>query len=407
MSALPIMKYAEFVVKIGINLQKGQTLVITSPLECAEFARQMAKAAYLAGAWDVVMNWEDEEFTKIRFLYAPDEVFTDFPQWKKDFYISYARAGAGFVNIHAPDPELLQDADPQRIALAQKTTSIHLREYRERTMNNQNAWCVISAPTQAWACKVFPGDARAVEKLWRAILRSVRADQENPVSTWEEHKKRLLYRVELLNAYRFKSLSFRNSLGTDLVVELPEGHIWQGGSELTQDGVEFFPNMPTEEIFTVPHRNGVSGIVFNSRPLVYNGNIIDGFSLILKDGRIVDYSAKVGAAHLQHLLETDEGSRHFGEVALVPYNSPISQSNILFYNMLFDENASCHFAIGKGYPGCLQNGGGMNQEELNEKGCNDSLLHVDFMIGTENLQIVGTTTDGKQIQVFKQGNFTF
>ncbi|NLM46331.1 MAG: aminopeptidase [Firmicutes bacterium] len=401
-----IAKYAELVVKTGINLQKGQTLVISSPLECAEFARQVAKAAYLAGARDVVMNWDDEQFAKIRFLYAPDEVFAEFPQWKKDFYLSYARAGAGFVNIYASDPELLQDTDPQRIALAQKTAGIHLQEYRERMMNNRNAWCVIAVPTEAWARKVFPGDG-AVEKLWQAILRSVRVDHDNPVAAWEEHKKQLSRRVELLNAYRFRSLSFKNSLGTDLVVELPEGHIWQGGSELTEGGVEFIPNMPTEEIFTVPKKNGVSGIVCNSRPLVYNGNIIDGFSLTLKDGRVVDFYAKVGAVHLQHLLETDEGSRHFGEVALVPNDSPISQSGILFYNSLFDENASCHFAIGRGYPGCLQNGGSMTREELNERGCNDSLLHVDFMIGTGDLQIVGTTAGGKQVEVFRQGNFTF
>ncbi|HHX74053.1 MAG TPA: aminopeptidase [Firmicutes bacterium] len=407
MSETTIVKYAELVVKTGINLQKGQTLVITSPLECAGFARQVAKAAYLAGARDVVMNWNDEQFNKIRYLHAPEEVFAEFPEWRKDFYLSYARAGAGFVSISAADPELLQDADPQRIALAQKTANTHLREFRERTMNNLNAWCVISAPTEGWARKVFPGDEKAVEKLWQAILHSVRADRDNPVAAWEEHKRELSRRVELLNAYRFRSLHFTNSLGTDLVVELPEGHLWQGGSDVTRDGVEFIANMPTEEIFTVPHKNGVSGIVFNSRPLVYNGNIIDGFSLTLKEGRIVDFSAKVGAAHLQHLLETDEGSRRFGEVALVPYDSPISQSKILFYNTLFDENASCHFAIGRGYPGCLQNGDRMNREELIAHGCNDSLLHEDFMIGTADLQITGTTADGKQVRVFARGNFTF
>lgn len=402
-------KYARLVVKTGVNIQKNQTLIITSPLECAPFARVIAEAAYQAGAREVVMNWKDELSSKIKFLHAPDEVFDEFPEWQKEFYLSYSKSGAAFVSIAASDPELLKEVNQDRVVRAQKASNTALQEYRERTMSNQNAWNIVSIPTVAWAKKVFPDvtDDEAVEKLWAAILQAVRVDTPDPVAAWEEHSRSLKKSGKYMNEHKFKMLHYKNSLGTDLKVELPDGHIWLGGPEHTTGGIEFVANMPTEEVFSLPKKTGVNGKVVSAKPLNYNGTLIDKFSLTLKDGRIIDCQAEQGYEVLKKLVETDEGSHYLGEVALVPYNSPISNSNILFYNTLFDENASCHFAIGKAYPVCIENGVNMNKDQLAQAGVNDSIVHVDFMIGTADLEITGITAAGESIQVFKNGNFVF
>lgn len=402
-------KYARLVVKSGVNIQKGQTLVVASPIECASFTRLIAQQAYEAGARDVVISWKDEITSKIRFLQAPDEIFDEFPNWQKEFYLSYVREGAAFVSISASDPELLKDVDPGRIMRSQKASNTALEEYRERLMSNRNQWCVVSVPTPAWAKKVFTGlpEAEAVEALWSSIAKAVRVDTEDPVAAWEAHKTHLKKSLEFLNTAKFRSLRYRNSLGTDVTVELPADHLWLGGSEFTPGGLEFIANMPTEEVFTLPAKNGVNGTIVSSKPLNYNGNLIDGFSFTLKEGRIVDCKAKTGEEILKKLVETDEGSHYLGEVALVPHASPISESNILFYNTLFDENASCHFAIGKAYPVCIKDGENKNKEELSSLGVNDSLVHVDFMLGTADLSITGLTADGKEVPVFVNGNFSF
>ncbi|HWR42388.1 MAG TPA: aminopeptidase [Sporomusa sp.] len=407
MNTTPLEKYAQLVVKTGINIQKDQTLVITSPIECAPFARVIAEVAYQAGAREVVMNWKDELSSKIRFLQAPEEIFDEFPEWQKEFYLSYVRKGAAFVSIAASDPELLKEVNPDRVVRVQKASNNALKEYRERLMSNKNAWCIVSIPTHSWAKKVFPevSEGEAVEKLWEAILKAVRVDTDDPVAAWQEHSKALKKNMNHLNTRNFKVLHYKNSLGTDLKVELPEGHIWLGGPEHTAGGIEFVANMPTEEVFTLPKKTGVNGTVVSSKPLNYNGTLIDNFSLTFKDGRIVDFKADQGYEVLKKLVETDEGSHYLGEVALVPYNSPISNSNILFYNTLFDENASCHFAIGKAYPICIEKGVSMNTGELEQAGVNDSIVHVDFMIGTADLEITGITATGESLTVFKNGNF--
>lgn len=400
-------KYARLVIKTGINIQPMQTLVITSPLECAPFARIIAETAYKAGAREVVMNWRDELSAKIKFLHAPEEIFDEFPEWQKEFYLSYVKKGAAFVSIAASDPELLKDVNPDRVVRAQKASNAALKEYREHIMSNKNAWSIVSVPTRAWAKRVFPeaSDEEAVKKLWEAIVKAVRVDTPDPVAAWQEHSRALKTSMNNLNSRKFKMLHYKNSLGTDVKVELPDGHIWLGGPEHTAGGIEFVANMPTEEVFTLPKKTGVNGTIVSSKPLNYNGTIIDKFSLTFKEGRIVDVKAEQGYEVLKKLVETDEGSHYLGEVALVPHNSPISNSNILFYNTLFDENASCHFAIGKAYPICIENGVTMNQEQLEQAGVNDSMVHVDFMIGTADLEITGITADGKTIPVFKNGNF--
>ncbi|SFL99144.1 aminopeptidase [Pelosinus propionicus] len=402
-------KYARLIVKTGVNIQKGQTLVIASPIECASFARMIAQYAYEEGARDVVVTWKDELLSKIRFLQAPEEVFEEFPEWQKEFYLSYVKQGAAFVSIAANDPELLKDVNPGRLVKVQKASNTALKEYRERLMSNKNTWCVVSIPTKSWAKKVFSelSEEEAVAKLWDAILKTVRVDTQDPVAAWEEHKKNLKKSSDFLNSNQFQYLQYKNSVGTDLKIELPEDHIWLGGSEYTPEGLEFVANMPTEEVFTLPKKTGIQGTVVSSKPLNYNGNVIDHFSLTFKDGKIVDFTAEQGYEILKGLIETDEGSYYLGEVALVPYNSPISNSNILYFNTLFDENASCHLAIGKAYPVCIKNGENLAKEELEALGVNDSLVHVDFMIGTKDLEIIGTTANGKEIPVFKNGDFAF
>ncbi|MDR3564614.1 MAG: aminopeptidase [Negativicutes bacterium] len=400
-----LRKYARLITKIGVNIQAGQTLVITSPIECADFARLIAETAYKEGAREVVMQWQDELSAKIKFLLAPDEVFSEFPNWRRDFYLYYVKLGAAFISIAAEDPELLKEVNPSRIITQQKASSEALVEYRQKLMNHENSWCVASMPTKAWADKVFPGEAKAEELLLDAILKTVRVDTADPVAAWAEHVNMLQTRREFLNTHHFQFLHYQNSLGTDLTIELPAGHIWQGGAENNAAGIEFMANMPTEEVFTLPKRNGVNGKVFASKPLIYNSTMIDKFSLTFKDGKVIDCSAEVGHDILKRLLETDEGASYLGEVALVPYDSPISNVGILFYNTLFDENASCHLAFGKAYPICVKGGEKLAKEELVSHDINDSLVHVDFMIGTEDLTITGITGDGKRVPVFSKGNF--
>ena len=402
-------KYATLLVKTGINIQNNQILVINCPIECAAFARRVSRIAYVEGAREVVMNWRDELSSKIKFMLAPEEIFEEYPDWQRDFYLSNVRKGAAFLSISASDPELMKDVNTERMSKSHKASSTAIREYRERLMSNRNVWCVASIPTVAWAKKVFPelSEDEAVEKLWDSIFKTVRVDLEDPVAAWQTHKDNLKKNMEFLNLNKFKYLQYKNSLGTDLKIELPEEHLWLGGSEYTPQGIEFIANMPTEEIFTVPSKTGVNGVVVSSKPLNYNGNLIEEFSLTFKLGRIVEFTAKKGYETLKSIIDTDAGSSYLGEVALVPHDSPISNSNILFYNTLFDENASCHLAIGKAYPVCIKNGENLSDEELAILGVNDSLAHEDFMVGTADLQIIGIKEDGKEVPVFVNGNFAF
>lgn len=401
--------YAKLAVKVGINIQKGQPLVVNAPIEAINFVRLIAKNAYELGASEVHVNWNDEILTKLKFENAPMEVFENYPKWFADGLEDYAKKGAGFLSISAQDPELLKEIDPKKIAANNKSASIALQEWRKYTMNDINPWCVISIPTKSWAKRVFPDvtDEEAVEKLWTAIFNATRMNLEDPVKAWEDHMTNLKEKVDFLNERRLKTLHYTSSNGTDLVVELPEGHIWAGGGAVDSKGTYFAPNMPTEEVFTMPLKTGVNGVVYSTKPLNYGGNTIDEFKLTFKDGKVVDYDAKVGKDTLSILLDIDEGAKHLGEVALVPHDSPISNSNIIFINTLFDENASSHFAFGKAYPTNIKGGENMTDEELEAHGVNNSLTHVDFMIGAKDMNILGETKSGEKIQIFKDGNWAF
>ncbi|MFV9510338.1 aminopeptidase [Tepidibacillus sp. LV47] len=401
-------KYAELAVKVGINVQPGQTLVINAPLTAVEFVRIVARKAYEAGAKNVHVEWNDEKLARIKYDLAPDEAFKEFPMWKAKGFEEMAENGAGFMSIISPDPDLLKGVDPKRIATFNKTAGLALQKYREYVLSDHVSWTVIGVPSKEWAAKVFPKlpEEEQIAKLWEAIFKVSRVDVEDPIQAWKEHNENLLKKVNYLNEKKYKKLHYK-AKGTDLTIELPEEHVWLGGASKNQKGIIFNANIPTEEVFTMPFKHGVNGVVRSTKPLNYSGNLIENFSLTFKDGRIVDFTAEKGYDILKTLIETDEGSHYLGEVALVPYDSPISQTNILFYNTLYDENASCHLAIGSAYNSCLENGANLSKEELEKKGANQSITHVDFMIGSRDLDIDGETKDGKLEPIFRQGNWAF
>ena len=401
--------YARLLIRDGVCLQKGQALVLSCPVDNAWFARLCAEAAYDAGCREVVMNWSDGAISRMTYLRADDAVFDECPDWIADKANSLADAGAAFLNIGGEDPELLKGVDPDRLRRSNIAAGPKMKHFREMTAGNRVPWCVAAIPSPAWAKKVFPDlpEADAVQRLWEEILKSARADRGNALADWKEHSDTILKHVEAMTAYNFKSLHYKNALGTDLTVELPEGHYWAGGREkCLGNGVMFSPNIPTEEVFTLPKRDGVNGTVVASKPLSLHGNLIRDFRFTLRDGKIVEIHAAEGEEILRNAIGVDEGASYLGECALVPYDSPISSSGVLFYNTLFDENASCHFAFGSAYP-CIRGAEEMDEAALLAHGVNQSITHVDFMIGTPDLSITGTTQDGKEVPVFVNGNFAF
>ncbi|OCA83098.1 peptidase M29 [Bacillus sp. FJAT-27225] len=399
-------KYAELAVKVGVNVQPGQTLVINCTLDAAEFVRLAVKKAYEAGAHNVVVNWNDDQVSRTKYELAPDEAFNEYPQWRAKESEELAEKGAALMSIVSSSPDLLKGVNPYRIANFQKAAGKALSRYRQMMQADKFSWTVIAVPSAAWAAKVFPDvpESEQVEKLWDAIFASVRVDAEDPVLAWKQHDQTLHEKVAVLNDRRFKFLHYK-APGTDLIIELPAGHLWVGAGSVNEQGNEFMANMPTEEVFTVPLKTGVNGVVSSTKPLSYGGNIIDNFSLTFQEGRIVDVKAEEGEEILRQLVETDEGSHYLGEVALVPHDSPISNSNVLFYNTLFDENASNHLALGAAYAFCLEGGKTMSREQLDQAGLNDSLTHVDFMIGSAEMDIDGITEDGARVPVFRSGNW--
>lgn len=400
-------EYAALLIRVGLNVQKGQTLVISSPVECAFFARLCAREAYDAGCREVVMNWTDDALGRMKYLRAAEEVFDQVPLWRRHFFNDYALEGAAYLAISASDPENLKGVDSGRIVRAQQASGKALKDFDRLQMCGGFPWCIASIPIPAWAKRVFPDapEGEAMDRLWDAIFAAVRISGDGKaVEKWQRHIITLAERKKKLNDLKLKSLHYTNSLGTDLTVELPEGHIWEAGDDVTLSGQTYIANMPTEELFTSPLKTGVNGVVYASLPLAHDGNLIDKFHFVVKEGKIVEAHAETGEETLRAAIGVDEGASYFGEVALVPYDSPISNQRLLFYNTLFDENAACHIAFGEAYP-CLEGGQKMTKDELKARGLNDSITHVDFMVGTPDLSIVGTTRDGREVPVFVNGNF--
>lgn len=402
--------YAELLIHVGVNLQLGEELILAAPVDLAPFARLCAKAAYDAGCSEVHLLWDDDFMTRARYLYAADASFDTFPAWRKSMMEAYSDARVPRLMLSGGDPKLLDGVSSARIRRWQSCQAAALKRVRERSMNNEHVWCIAALPTPAWAKTVFPDmpEQAAMERLWEAVLSAMRiTDGGDTVAAWRAHVAALAARRTAMTAYGFTRLHYHNALGTDFTVGLPENAVWLGGSEIAATDVEFVANMPTEEVFTCPHREKMDGTIVASMPLVLNGCVVDGVRVEVKDGRIVHARAKTGEQLLLDQIALDEGASHFGELALVPCDSPISRSGLLFYRTLFDENASCHVAFGAAYPSCVAGGEHMSADELLAAGVNDSAAHVDFMIGTEDLSITGYTKDGREIPVFRNGRYAF
>ena len=400
-----LKKYAHTLLKYGVNLQQDQTLVISVDVENKDFAVIVTKEAYELGAKEVVLNWRCSPIARQRLLHAKESVLEKPANWIPEFYKQYIDDKAAFLSLISANPKALEGIPTDRISLQSRNLNKVLSFYHTAIMNSSVTWCVASVPTVLWANLLgYEGtDEEKIDQLWATLLKLCRIEGIEPKDTYRHHMAKLRRRCEALNKLDLKSLRYTCENGTDLLLELPEGHIWLGGEESSKDGTIFNANIPTEEVFSAPQYNGVNGVVHSTKPLIYHGNTISDFSFTFKEGKIVEYTAKEGYEVLKELVETDEGSHYLGEVALVDHFSPISQSNQIFYETLFDENASCHLAIGASYPTCLKNSDGLSEEELKERGLNHSLTHVDFMIGHEHMNIKGYTRDGQAVDIMIDG----
>lgn len=405
-----IKKYAKLLTKVGVNVQPGQPIVINAQVDAADLVRELTEEAYALGAKEVHVNWADDFITRQKFEKGSDEIFDIFPQWQVDKLNSYVDDGAAVISITSSDPDMMNGVDLDRLTRYQRVASQSVEYYRNHMMSNKNAWCVAAYPSIAWAKKVFPNmsDQDAFNALWDAIKAASRADVADPVAAWRDHQAKLAMRLEKLNSAQYDYLLYENSAGTNVKVKLPKNHIWLGGKEpLVGKDYSFAANIPTEEVFTSALYDGVDGKIVSTKPLSYGGSVIDKFWFEFKNGRVEAFGAEQGYDVLEQLMNMDEGARHLGEVALVPHDSPISNTGILFYNTLFDENASSHFAVGRAYPSNIEGGSDMSKEELAQNGMNESITHVDFMVGSADLTVTAYKADGSQEVIIKDGNFTF
>lgn len=400
-----LQKYANALLTTGVNLQKNQTLVINVDVENQNFALVVTQEAYKLGAKEVVVNWRSTTIGKERLLHATDEVLTNPAPWIPEYYKTYVEAGAAFLSLISANPKALAGVPSERIASQSRHLNKALHFYHEAIMDSTLTWCVASVATLRWAELLgFTGtDEEKIDALWAEIFTLCRIENVSPTEKLAPHLQRLESRTKAMNQHHFQTLHYTCSNGTDLTIDLPKNHVWQGGAEASKSGIIFDANIPTEEVFTAPQYDGVNGIVYSTKPLIYQGNEINDFYFTFENGKIIDFDAKVGKEHLKHLIETDEGSAYLGEIALVDHYSPISQSNRIYFETLFDENASCHLAVGAAYPTCLANSDGLSKEELKQEGLNHSLTHVDFMIGHEDMNIEGVTTTGETVTIMSKG----
>lgn len=397
--------FAELVLGVGVNLQKGQGLEIVCPVEKSEVAVAFSEKAYEMGARIVNVRWSCEKTDRVNYLYAEEEALTDIPKWFVDSKNYLVKKGFCYVAIDAEDPSAFKDVPSEKLAAVSKKKSKLLKAFSDEVMSNGIRWCVVSVPTESWAKKIFPAAADPVEELSFAIEKTMRLDEKNPLEAWQKHIDTLNRRAEFMNAKNFEYLHYTSVNGTDLMLGLAENHVWVSAQEKAKDGVPFVANMPTEEIFTAPHKDKINGVVKSALPLSYNGQIIENFSFTFKKGKVIDFSAEKGYDVLKKLLETDAGTLSLGEAALIGKNSPIAKSGILFLNTLFDENASCHLALGKGYPTTVKGGAEMTVKELKKLGVNDSVEHVDFMIGSPDLSVTGIGYDKSETPLFVDGEW--
>ena len=403
-----LKKYAELIAKTGINVQKGQDVVIRCDLDQPEFVKMVTEYCYKFGARKVTIEWSYQPLAKVHNKYCSVKTLATLEKWEEEKLKHNSETLPALIWLDSEDPDGLKGMNEKKSAEAQRIRYPLIKPYRD-AMENKYQWCIAAVPGKKWAKKVFPNlsVSQAMEKLWEAILYTSRVDG-NPIEAWKKHNEDLLHRCNYLNSLHLKSLTYKASNGTDFTVGLIENALFIGGGEETLGNKVYFnPNIPSEECFTTPKRGDIEGIVYSSKPLSYKGQLIENFWIKFEHGKVVDVHAEKNEHVLREMVSMDEGAAMLGEVALIPYDSPISNLNILFYNTLFDENASCHLALGMGFPNCIKDFEKYSLEEIRQMGVNDSMIHVDFMIGTKDLSIVGTTKEGKQVQIFKDGNWAF
>jgi len=399
-------KYADLIVSIGLGLKQDDKLIIYLNQDCLPLARLISKKAYQSGVVDIRLEFNDDTMTLERFLFAPDKALEFFPSYRVDYYESMLKDGYNRLSLLAEDPDLLKPVDPARIAAWQKTAGKALKPLQRYSMENKIKWCVAGVACPAWAKAVFPGlpAEEGVRKLWDNIFAATRADLDNPVQAWKSHDAALKARKNFLNDACFDYVHYQGP-GTDLRVHLVQDHIWEGGSSRSEAGDTFMPNIPTEEIFSMPHADRVDGTLRATMPLSLRGQLVDDFHFTFKDGKVVEFDAGQGKQILTDLMEMDEGAKRLGEIALVAANSPISNTGILFKNTLFDENASCHFALGAAYSENLKGATERTDAENRKLGMNDSMIHVDFMVGGKDVTVTGVKADGSRVVLLRDGEW--
>ncbi|HBI1554220.1 TPA: aminopeptidase [Enterococcus faecalis] len=402
-----LKKYARLIAETGVNVQDNHTVVLQISVDQAPLARLITEEAYRLGAAEVIVQWSDETIQREFLAHAATDRIENVPQYKIDQIDDWIAKGASRISVVSSNPDALAGVDAQRVAAFQAANGKALVNLRKATQANKVSWTVVAAASEGWAAKVFPELATSeeqVDALWNEIFKTTRIYEENPVIAWDIHDKKLQEKAAELNEQQFTALHY-TAPGTDLTIGLPKNHLWEGAGSYNARGEEFMANMPTEEVFTAPDSRRVDGYVSSTKPLSYAGTIISGMKFTFKDGKVVDFSAEQGEEALKNLLAIDEGAKHLGEVALVPDPSPISQSGLIFYNTLFDENASNHLAFGSAYAFNLQGGTEMSEEELAEAGLNRSQTHVDFMVGSDKMNIDGIKEDGTIVPVFRNGDW--
>ena len=400
--------YARLLAKRGINVQKGDEVWVEASLDQPEFVRMTVEELYKAGAAYVEVHWSDDLTTKIRYKKEKLSQLSKIRSYQLARWKYRAKKLPSTLYIMAEDPNVFNGVNHDKLRKARMKTYPKIKPFRD-SMDGKYKWCIAAVPNVNWAKMVFPGEADdvAVAKLWDAILSTSRVDGNDPVKNWEEHNKNLQEKRKQLESFNLVELQYRSSNGTDFKVGLDEYRVWGGGCDVVLGKGDFNPNIPSEEVFTSPVAGKAEGLLVASKPLSYNGALIEDFSIRFKDGKVCEVKARTNQKLLEQMVSMDEGASMLGECALIAYDSPIRKTNLLFYNTLFDENAACHFALGAGFPDCIKGGLEMTHDQLVEHKMNDSMIHVDFMVGTADLDVVGITKDGKKVQIFKDGNWAF
>ncbi len=402
-----LKNYAKLIAKTGVNVKSGQDVIIRAELDQPEFVAYVAEECYRAGARNVRVEWSHQPVSRLNAIYQSEDTLAEVAPWQEEKLRDQSVSLPAVIYLESADPDGMNGVDAHKVSSASMRRFPKIKPYRD-AMENKYQWCIAAVAGKNWAKKVFPKEKNAQaaeEKLWEAILRCSRAEG-NPIGNWNEHNRNLSERCRILNGLHLKKLFYRSSNGTDLTVGLMSEGVFAGGGETTLSGRYFNPNIPSEEVFTTPRRGLAEGVVYSTKPLSYQGQLIENFHLRFADGKVTEAAAEKGEEVLKKMLAMDEGASYLGECALVPFDSPINESGLLFYNTLFDENASCHLALGRGFSMCVKDYENYSDEKIKELGVNDSMIHVDFMIGARDLSIEGETENGERISIFKNGNWS-